>query len=322
MARWTRRAALLAPVPLAVPRGVRGQALPAGPLRLVVGFAPGGGIDGFARLLARQLGEQGGRSVVVDNRPGAGGTLAAAHVARSAPDGTVLLVGDNGTIATAQAVFANLPYDPARDLVPVTLAATQSVVIAARPGLATGLAGLVEAARRAPGRLSYGSAGSGNPTHLFAADLAQRTGIEVLHVPYRGGAQMATSLLQRETDFGFFSLASALPHLRSGGMAPLAVGDAAPHPLLPQVPPARELLPGFDFAFWYGLNAPAGTPPAVVETLQAALRAALLAPELRGQLEAQGLVVRATSPADYAAFAAAETGRWTAVAQAAQIRPE
>jgi tripartite-type tricarboxylate transporter receptor subunit TctC len=318
-----RRTLLIASAaaPLA-PRRAAAQDLPPGPIRLVVGFAPGGGIDSFARLLARHMSEQAGRAVVVDNRPGAGGTIAAAHVARAAPDGTTLLVGENGVIATARAVFANLPFDPERDLAPVTLAVTQTVVIAARPGVAADLPGLVEAARRAPGRLSYASAGAGNPTHLFAADFARRAGVEVVHVPYRGGAQMATSLLQGETHFGFFSMASALPHIRSGALVPLAVGDAAPHPALLAVPSAATTLPGFAFAFWYGLNAPSATPEATIDALQRAARAALFSPELKPMLEGQGLVVRGTTPAEYGAFASSETLLWSAAARAAGVKPE
>lgn len=294
----------------------------ANPLRLVVGFAPGGGIDAYARLAARRLQEVTGRAVLVDNRAGAGGTIAAAHVARAAPDGLTLLVGENGSIATAGAVYANLPYDPLRDLVPVMLGVKQSVVVAARPGIADDLAGLAAAARAAPGRLAYSSAGAGNPTHLFPADFSHRAGIETTHVPYRGGGQMVASLLAGDTQFGFFGLASALPQIRNGNAVALAVGDEAPAPLLPQVPLASSTLPGFTFNFWYGFNAPTGTPAALVAELNAALAQAFAAPEVLAQLAAQGLRHQGGSPADYAAFAATETERWSAVARSAGVRPE
>ncbi|WP_376092597.1 Bug family tripartite tricarboxylate transporter substrate binding protein [Roseomonas sp. CCTCC AB2023176] len=318
-----RRSLLLGAAALpGLSRMAAAQDLPAGPIRLVVGFAPGGGIDSFARILARRAQDLTGRAFVVDNRPGAGGTIAAAHVARSAPDGTTLLVGENGVIATARAVFASLPYDPERDLAPVSLCVVQSVLCCARPTVATDLPGLIAAARARPGALSYASAGAGNPTHLFAADFARRAGIEAVHVPYRGGSQMVASVLAGETAFGFFSAASALPQVRNGGLAALAVGDEQPAPLLPDVPPAGRVLPGFTFAFWYGINAAGGTPAPLVAALSTTIGTALRHPETRSSLEAQGLKVAATGPSDYAAFAAAETLRWSEVARLAGVTPE
>jgi tripartite-type tricarboxylate transporter receptor subunit TctC len=314
-----RRAALAAAAAVVLPARAE---LPAGPIRLVVGFAPGGGIDAFARIVARAVQANTGRAVVVENRPGAGGTVAAAHVARAAPDGTTLLVGENGVIAIAPALYPQLPYDPQRDLVPVLLGVSQTVVLLAQPGLATDTAGLIARARAEPGRLTYSSAGSGNPTHLIAADFCARAGIEATHVSYRGGGQMVTSLLARETHFGFFGLASALPHVRSGAAVALGVCDEAPHPLLPGVPTVAATVPGFAADFWYGFNAPAGTSAPVVAALGSALAAGLAAAEAREVMAAQGLRVVAADAAAYARFAAAEAARWGAVVRSSGARVE
>lgn len=314
-----RRHLLLGSLALAAPARA---ALPAGPIRLVVPFAPGGAIDAIGRALARRMGEGSGRTFIVENRAGAGGTIGAASVARAAPDGTMLLVSELGANAAAPAVFANLPYDPVRDFAHVVMAAEVPVVLVAHPAVAPDLAALLARARREPGRLTYASGGVGNASHLFMADVARRAGIELTHVPYRGGGEIMRALLAGETAMSITTVATALPQIRAGALRALAVGDAAPHPLLPGVPPLGTALPGLVLAAWHGLHAPAATPAPVLAAIHAAASEALADPALRGWMEERGITPRGGSMAEAAAHIAAETARWTEVARAAGVRPE
>lgn len=299
----------------ALPDGAR---LPAAPIRFIVGFAAGGGIDGFARYVGQKVAELTGRAVIVENKAGAGGTIAAADVARAEPDGRALLVGENGVIATGRALYPNLSFDPLTDLAPVTLGAVQSVVLLTPTASGPpSLAALIERTKAEPGRVTYASAGAGNPTHLFAVDLAARIGAAMTHVPYRGGSQMMQAMLSRDVDIGFFSLATALPQIRSGAARALAVGEEEPHPALPEVPPAQRLLPGFTFAFWYGFHAPKATPSATVEALNAVICHVLATPEARAWMDGQGLTGRTGTPADYRDFIARKAARWEEVARRA-----
>lgn len=292
--------------------------LPAAPIRLLVGFAPGGGIDGFARYVAQKATELTGRAIIVENKGGAGGTIAAADVVRADPDGRTLLVGENGVIATGRALYPGLPFDPLADLAPVTLGAMQSVVLLTPAASGPpSLAALIERARAEPGRVTYASAGAGNPTHLFAADLSTRIGAALTHVPYRGGSQMMQAMLSRDVDMGFFSLATALPQIRSGAARALAVGEEEPHPALPDVMPAQRLLPGFTFAFWYGFHAPKATPQETVDALNAVICHVLATPEARAWMDVQGLTASTGTPAEYHAFIAREAARWEEVARRA-----
>lgn len=297
-------------------------ALPAGPIRAVVPFAPGGAIDAIGRALARRMGDGTGRSFVVENRTGAGGTIGAAAVARAAPDGATLLVSELGANAAAPAVFANLPYDPVRDFAHLLIAAAVPVVLVAHPGAPPDLAGMIAAARAAPGRLTYASGGVGNASHLFMADFLRRAGLEMTHVPCRGGGDIMRALLSGETAFSVTTVATALPQIRSGALRALGVGDTAPHPLLPEVPPLAAAVPGFRAAAWHGLHAPVATPRPVLAALHGAAAEAVDDPALRAWMTERGITPRGGTPQDAAAFIAAETVRWTEVAREAGVRPE
>lgn len=318
-----RRALIAAPL-LAAARPSRGEeALPPGPYRLVLGFAPGGSIDALARLLARRFQEATGRSFVVENRSGAGGMIAAGSVARAAPDGTTLLLGEPGSIAIAPAIQANLSYDPLRDLAPVTLVAVQSVVLVTGQAGPASLAEMVARARSRPGGLRNGSVGVGNPTHLFGADLARRAGIEIEAVHYRsGGGAAAVALLNGEVDLGFSALAGALPQIRAGAYRALGVGEAQELPELPGVPPVASVAPGFSARFWYGLHAPGSTPAPLVAALSRTLGAAMREEGFAAGLAASGMRPMAGGPDAYGAFLRDETERLGAAARAAGLRPE
>ncbi len=316
-----RRALLAAPALLGPPARAE-DALPAGPFRLVLGFAPGGSIDGLARLVARRFQDATGRSMLVENRSGAGGVIAAGGVARATPDGTTLLFGEAGSIAIAPAIQANLPYDPLADLAPVTLVATQPVVLVTNPNGPANLADMVARARARPGGLRNGSVGPGNPTHLFGADLAQRAGIEIEAIHYRsGGGAAAIALLNGEVDLGFSALSGALPQIRAGAYRALGVGEAAGLPELPGVPPVAEIAPGFTARFWYGVHAPGATPAPVLAALSRAIGAALAEPAFGAQMQAQGLRLATGTPDSYRVFLRDEMERLGAAARLAGLRP-
>ncbi|WP_376088106.1 Bug family tripartite tricarboxylate transporter substrate binding protein [Roseomonas sp. CCTCC AB2023176] len=307
-----RRPLLLSALAAAAARPARADDLPRGPFRIVSGFAPGGSIDTLARFLARLAQDRTGRTFVVENRPGAGGTLGASAAARAAPTGETLLIGDVGTIGTAKVFFRDLPYDSEADFVPVILAATQPIVMvtATTP---TSLPDLIARARANPGRLTHGAAGVGNLTHLLGEELRRRAGIEMTDIHYRSGGEGITAALKGEVDLSFFSLATALPHLRSGAARALAVLEPGRLPDYPDLPPAAETLPGYVAAFWYGLHAPAATPPATVQALNAALNAGLRDAEATRNLTAAGFRVGGGTPQDYGAVVARERETWGAV---------
>ncbi len=315
-----RRSLVAAALALAV--GSARAALPSAPIRIVVPFAPGGAIDAIGRALARRMQEGTGRSFVVENRAGAGGTIGAASVARAAPDGTTLLISELGANAAAPAVFSNLPYDPVLDFAHVTIAAEVPVVLVAHPDVASDLGGFLARARREPGRLTYASGGVGNASHLFMADLARRAGLNLTHVPYRGGGQIMQALLSGETGLSITTISTALPHLRSGALRAFGVGDTAPHPLLPGVPPLASAVPQFAAAAWHGLHAPAATPAPVLRSLHATAAAALSDPALRTWMSERGITPRGGTPDEASAHVAVETARWTEVARVAGVRPE
>lgn len=296
--------------------------LPGPVIRVVTGYAPGGSSDLIARLIAAQLTATEGRSFIVDNRPGVAGTLAVSHVAQAAPDGRTIMLGENGALVTARTSIANLPHDPQRDLAPITLAAHQTVVVSVRPGIATTLPGLIAHARSRPGGLTYGSVGTGNPIHLFGEDLARRAGIELLHVPYRGGGPLMSAVLAGEVDFSFFSIAVGLPQMRSGAIVPIAVLDLQRHPALPEVPSANDTVPGLVGSFWFGFHAPAATPPDLLEAFNAAILRALRNPAFAASLAERGFRIEGSTREAYRDFLAAETARWREVSRAAGIRPE
>jgi tripartite-type tricarboxylate transporter receptor subunit TctC len=275
------RAALLFLVAVAPPAAAE---LPGPTIRVVTGYAPGGSSDLIARLIANRLSETAGRTFIVENRPGAAGTLALSHVAEATPDGRTIMLGENGALVTARTSIANLRHDPQRDLAFITLAAHQTVILAVRPGVADSLPGLVARARANPGRVTYGSVGTGNPIHLFGEDLGRRLSIDMLHVPYRGGGPLMNALLAGEVDFSFLSIAVGLPQIRSGMLVPLAVLDGRRHPALPDVPAANEIVPGFEGSFWFGFHAPLATPPAILNELNAAIVSALKEPSFVASL--------------------------------------
>jgi tripartite-type tricarboxylate transporter receptor subunit TctC len=298
---------------------------PQRPVRLLIPFAPGGAADTLARIMAQAMAPLlGGQQLVVENRPGAGGTIAAAHVAQAAPDGHTLLLADIGANAVAGAMFEQLPYDPVRAFAPVLHLVNLPMVMIARTDAPFGdPAGFLAAARARPGTLTYSSAGPGGASHLAMELLNRAAGVTTVHVPYRGGSQVVAAVISKEVDVSIGTVASALGFIRSGAVKAVGVGTLGLTPLLPTVPPIASEVPGFSVQTWHGVLAPAGTPAPIVAAANAVFNAALALPELRARLEtAQGAEVIGGPPKAFGAFIAAEIAKWTPVVREARIRPE
>jgi len=297
---------------------------PAQPIRFVVPFPPGGLADLLARPLSARLPQMLGQPVVVENRPGAGGNIGADLVAKAAPDGYTWMVGSIGTLAVNQFLYARMPYDTRTAFAPTTLLVNTPKVIAVgkdRPWQT--LQALIAAARAAPGRLSAGSAGNGTSLHIALELFKRQTGTEIVHVPYRGAAAAVTDLVAGRIDMIIDNVPNILPQLREGGARPLAVATPARLPQLPEVPTTAEAgLSGFLFGTWFGLAAPAGTPPAIVPRMAEVVDMSLREPEIGGRLRDQGAVVGGGTPEQFAAFIAQETARLEPVIREAAIRAE
>jgi tripartite-type tricarboxylate transporter receptor subunit TctC len=300
---------------LLLARAARAQGwAPERPLRLVVPFAAGGSTDVTARLVAQALGDRLGQPVVVENRPGAGGNIGAETVARAAPDGHTLLMGVSGVLAANRALYRSLPFDTLRDFAPISQVAVIPNLIVVHPDLPSrDIAGLIEHAKRNPGKVFYGSAGSGTSLHLAAALFAARAGVEMVHVPYRGGAPAATDLIAGKIQMLASPLVEVIGAVRAGQLRPLAVTTAKRSPLLPEVPTVGETLPGFEIPLWNGILAPAGTPPAAIARLSAEIQAALRGEELRRRLLEQGSEPMPSSPEEFADYLRAEIPRWAEI---------
>lgn len=304
----------------AMPRAARAQADK--PIVLVVPYATGGTSDLLGRLIAQQLGAAIGRTIVVENRPGAGTGVGATHVARAAADGATLLLATSTTLAINPALYPKLSYDPATDFAPVGLVAAVPFMLVVHPSLKVGsVAELVALAKRNPQALSYGSAGNGSPQHLIAEMFKAAVGIQMQHVPYKGSAPAITDLVGGQINLMFSDFAPALPHVKSGSLKALAVTTAARVAATPDLPTIAESgiagTADFDAVAWQGVVAPAATPPDVVAQLHRQLTAAMTQPEAQARLRALNVEPRTSqSPAQFAAYIRSETGRWGQVVKA------
>ncbi len=296
------------------------------PIMLVVPYAPGGTSDMLGRLIAQHLGARLGRTVVVENRPGAGTGVGASFVARAAPDGNTLLLATSTTLAINPSLYPKLTYDPAKDFAPVGLVAAVPFMLVVHPSVkARTVADLVELARRQPGTLNYGSAGNGSPQHLIAEMFKSATGIEMRHVPYKGTAPALTDLLGGQIELMFSDIAPALPHVKSGKLNVLAVATARRQPSIPEVPTIAESgvsgTADFEAAAWQGIVAPAGTPSEVVSELNRQLVAVLSQPEVQARLHDVNVEPRSSaSPEQFAGYIRSEAARWGKVIKASGAR--
>jgi tripartite-type tricarboxylate transporter receptor subunit TctC len=305
----------LVPAPAATADGY-----PVRPIRLVAGFPPGGGVDINARILADPLGKVLGQTIVVDNRPGAGGRLGVELVAKATPDGYTLLLGGIG-MAISRALYDNLPYDTLRDFIPISLTTTQPNILVAHPSTAANsLKEFIALARSQPRKLSYGSSGIGTGTHLAMELLLAASKVELLHVPYKGTGPSLTALLSNEVTVALATFASALPHVKASRLRAFGVTGAKRAPTLPEVPTIAEAgVPGYEYSTWYGLLAPAGVPRTIIDRLNKATVAVLNTPEVHQLYASQGLDPIPSTAAHYAAHLRSETEKWTKVVRAAKI---
>lgn len=317
-----RRAALAAPLLLPT-AGHAQDAYPTRPVRIVVSFTAGGTTDIIARLVGQQLAERWGQSVVIDNRPGAGGNIGTEHVVRSPPDGYTLLVGSVGPLAINVSLFRNLPYDPRRDLAAVALIAGVPNVLVVPPDFpARDVPGLVAEAKQRPGQLSYASTGSGTSSHLSGVMLDRMAGTETVHVPYRGAVALNDLIAGRVT-FMFATIPSVIEQIRGGAFRAIAVTSATRSRSLPDVPTMIEAgYPDFEASSWFGIVAPARTPPAIVNRIAADVVAIIRDPRIERQMTNQGADPLGDGPDAFAAFIEREVARWSAVVRAANATPD
>jgi len=296
------------------------QPYPTKPIRLVAPFAPGGGTDISARILAEALGKTFKETVVVDNRPGAGSVVGTEIVAKSNPDGYTLLLG-NISMAFNAALYKKLPFDTLRDFTPISLVSDQPNILVAHPSLpAKSFNEFIALARSQPGKLTYASAGTGAGTHLAMELLMMSQKIELVHVPYKGTGPALTALLGNQISAFFSTFASALPHVKGDRLRAYAVTSVKRAPTLPAVPTVAEMgVPGYEYSTWYGLLVPALTPRAIVDKLNRTTVAVLNTPDYRQRLLAQGMDPVPSTAAHYAAYLKSETEKWTKVVRAANI---
>ena len=295
------------------------QTYPDRPLRLIVGFPPGGSSDTVARVVANSLAPLLGQPVVVENRPGAGGVIGSDLVAKAPPDGHTLLLATAGH-STAAAMMAKLPFDAVRDFAWITTVTTYPFVIAtSADSPIKSLEDMIRRAKAAPGKLSYSSAGVGTSHHLLGEWLSSEAGIEMLHVPFKGGTSPVTEVVAGRVDVMFETMTLVLPHIKSGKLRGLAVTSPEPKDYLPDVPPVAKTVPGVVFQSWLGIAAPGGTPPAIVERLNRELRKVLDEPDVQKRLGALGGGAAPIAPDLMRAQVQTEVERWKKLVESRRI---
>jgi tripartite-type tricarboxylate transporter receptor subunit TctC len=296
---------------------------PIHPIKITVGFAPGGSTDTVTRLMAPKLQALLGQPVVVDNRPGGSGNVATSTTVRAAPDGYNLLMGTISALAINPSMFTDLGFDPTTDLTPIGMAVDiQSVLVVPADRPWHNVADLIAAARKQPDTLSYSSSGIGGAGHLAGALLDHLAGIRTVHVAYRGGGPAMTDLVSGKIDYSFASAPNALPMIEAGRLRALAVPTEQRLLELPNVPTVAETLPGFAVANWYALVGPKGMPAPIVQTLNAALRQVLEDPEFKAKLVSHGATPTPSTPEELGQFIRRETAKWRPIVQATGAKPE
>jgi tripartite-type tricarboxylate transporter receptor subunit TctC len=300
-----------------LPAIAAGQNYPAKPVRFITPTGAGGSLDTMARVLAQKLTETWGQQVVIENRPGSGGMLGAGAASKAVPDGYTLLVASNGNLATTQALYKNVPYDPVRDFAPIVLAASNPYVLCAHPSLpAKNMRELIRLAKSRPGMINVASSGNGSTPHLALELLNQMTAIRLIHVPFRTSPAGLTSVVSGETSLMFTGVVSGLPFIKSGRLRGLAVASEQRVPVLPDTPTiAADGVPGFEASNWAGVLAPAGTPANIVAAINRDALRVLQLNDVKEILRNQGFEPVGSTPEQFGAFIRSEITKWTKVIQ-------
>jgi tripartite-type tricarboxylate transporter receptor subunit TctC len=310
--------AVLVTAVLAFAFPAQADTFPSRTVKLVVPFPPGGPLDATGRAIAQKLTEAWGQSVIVENKPGAGGNIGADYVAKSAPDGYTVVMGALSTHAVNPSLYPKMPFDAQRDFAPITLVAITPNVLVVNPSLPVhSVKELIAYAKANPGKLSFGSGSIGSAGHLAGELFKVDAGVDMVHVPYKGAAPAMQGLLAGDTQLMFDNLASAMSQVKAGKLRALAVTTAERSKLVSDLPTMAEAgVPGFDISTWYGLLAPAGTPPDVIAKWNADVTKILSAPEMRERLATQGAEAAPDSPADFAKFIASELVKYAKIVKA------
>ena len=319
--RWRLVAAAIA---WAAAGALQAQPYPNRPIKLVVGFAPAGAADFVARSLGEPLSRGLGQPIVIDNRPGAGSSIAAEYVAKSVPDGYTVLIASPSSILVNPLIM-KLGYDAKRDLVPVTKVSSSPLVVAVNPSVGvTTLKELIDAAKRQPGKLNFASSGNGAAPHLAAVLFMRLAGVEMVHVPYKGGGPAVQSVLAGDTQLSFATPPSVLPLVQAGRLKALAITSRNRTPLVPGVPGMEEAgLPDYEISFWYGFFVPAGTSREIVQKLYQETAKVLALPEIGKSLAREGTEVSGSrSPEEFAAFIAEDAKLWTRLVKEAGVKAD
>jgi tripartite-type tricarboxylate transporter receptor subunit TctC len=324
----TGLAALIAMAASSAAAGAQGASVegnyPTKPIRLVITYPPGGNTDLVGRAVAQKLTEAWGQQVIVDNRGGAGGVLGTVIAKQAASDGYTILLGTSAGMVLNPLLMSKIPYDPHQDFAPVSLVIVLPQLLAVHPGLAArNIKEFIALAKAKPGQLNFGSSGVGTPNHLGGEMLKAMAGINIVHVPYKGGAASITDLIAGQVQLVISSAPSVVPHVKSGRLRALAVGSAKRTPALPEVPTVAESgVPGYEYTTWYGIFAPRKTPAPIVAKLNAEIVRMLADPQVSQRFQSQGGDPASSTPAELTAYMKAETARWQRVIKTAGIRIE
>lgn len=299
------------------------QTYPSKPVRMLVPTTPGGSVDTLARTIGPKLAERWGQQVIVDNRPGAGGTIAGDLAAKAPPDGYVLMLGTIAALGTNVSLQKKIPYDPVKDFAPVSLVATQNLMLVVHPSVpAKTVKELVRFAKAQAGKLSFASAGNGTGSHLSGELFKQLAGVDILHIPYKGVQPAMVDVISGQVAVNFPSILTALPHVRSGRVRSLAVTGASRTRAAPELPTMQEAgIKGYESATWYGIVAPAGTPQDIVTRLSTEVAAILKQPDTHERLSREGADPVGSSPQEFGKFIQMEIEKWRKVIRAAGIQP-
>jgi tripartite-type tricarboxylate transporter receptor subunit TctC len=288
------------------------------PIRLVVPFSAAGTTDFLARAIAQKLGTNMGTTVIVDNRPGAGGNIGSDIVAKADPDGYTLLLGTVGTHAINASLYKKMPYDTVKDFAPITLVASVPNIVVVHPSVpAKSIKELLALAKAKPGNLTFASSGNGSSIHLSGELFKSMAGVDMLHVPYKGSGPAVADLVGGQVNLMFDNMPSSLPHVKSGRLRAIAVTGAKRSPAVPDLPTIAESgVPGYDSVAWFGVLAPAGTPPAIVKKLNAEIIKVLKSPDVAQRLSSQGAEPAYNTPEQFSAYIKTEMGKWAKVVKA------